>query len=77
MPGLSGREAQMKPYDTLGIALHSGQPVEVDRIAKEIRDWLNERAERGYTFVGALSLCTAYAAVVIVEQKRDPLEHGD
>ena len=66
---------QMKPYDALGIAIHSSQPTEVERVANEIRDWLNERAERGYSFV--CTICSVYAAVVIMERKHNPAEHGD
>jgi hypothetical protein len=63
-------------YDVLGIPLGSSQPSEVQRVADELRHWLNERHERGYTFV--CGIAGIYSTIVIVcQQEHDPMEHGD
>lgn len=66
----------MPKYDTMGIAMHSSEPAEVRRIADAIREWLNERHERGYDFVYAIS--GLHSAVIVAKRRsHDPQEHGD
>ena len=59
----------VKPYDTLGIAIHTSREDEVVRVADEVRNWLNERQERGYQFVCAIS--GLYATILVVRRDHD------
>jgi len=66
----------MKQIDTLGIPLNCNSRAEVERLADDIADWLNERYERGYKLV--CSVGCLYSAILIIERGgHDPLEHGD
>ena len=55
----------MRPYDTLGIPLRNGQPMDVNRIAAMIADWLNERHERGYDLVCVVP--NVHATILVVK----------
>ena len=67
----------MKPIDTLGLRLNCNSRAEAEQLAEDVRDWLNERYERGYRLSHILGCL--YSAVLIVERpvEHDPLEHGD
>ena len=69
-------KSEMKPIDTLGIPVHNSSPTDVTRIADEIRDWLNERYERGYRFL-CIASCPYSTIIVVERQEHDPQEHGD